>query len=87
MSKMVEGVTMPFEVVAFDKGVMINCEPGQGITVSGEEEKLKQEQEQNNQQTQDSQVEQNQNGTITLKPDTSAQQTPQENKPQTILVP
>jgi signal transduction histidine kinase len=42
MSKMVEGVTMPFEVVAFDKGVMINCEPGQGITVSGEEEKLKQ---------------------------------------------
>ena len=52
-----------------------------------EEEKLKQEQEQNNQQTQDSQVEQNQNGTITLKPNTSAQQTPQENKPQTILVP
>lgn len=52
-----------------------------------EEEKLKQEQEQNNQQTQDSQVEQNQNGTITLKPNTSAQQKPQENKPQTILVP
>ena len=52
-----------------------------------EEEKLKQEQEQNNQQTQDSQVEQNQNGTITLKPNISAQQTPQENKPQTILVP
>lgn len=52
-----------------------------------EEEKLKQEQEQNNQQTQDSQAEQNQNGTITLKPNTSAQQKPQENKPQTILVP
>ncbi len=52
-----------------------------------EEEKLKQEQEQNNQQIQDSQAEQNQNGTITLKPNTSAQQTPQENKPQTILVP
>ena len=52
-----------------------------------EEEKLKQEQEQNNQQTQDSQTEQNQNGTITLKPNISAQQTPQENKPQTILVP
>jgi hypothetical protein len=52
-----------------------------------EEEKLKQEQEQNNQQIQDSQAEQNQNGTITLKPNTSAQQKPQENKPQTILVP
>ena len=52
-----------------------------------EEEKLKQEQEQNNQQTQDSQAEQNQNGTITLKPNTSAQQKPQENKPQTILAP
>ena len=52
-----------------------------------EEEKLKQEKEQNNQQIQDSQAEQNQNGTITLKPNTSAQQKPQENKPQTILVP
>lgn len=41
-SKVVEGVTMPFECVAFEKGVLIECDPGENIFCTGSEESLKQ---------------------------------------------
>ncbi len=42
MSKLVEGVTMPFECIAFEKGVLIECLPGENITVNGLEDSIKQ---------------------------------------------
>jgi signal transduction histidine kinase len=42
MSKVVEGTAMPFEVIAFDKGISFTCNVEEKISVTGEEDKLKQ---------------------------------------------
>lgn len=42
MSKIVEGVTMPFECVAFEKGAILECDPGEDIFLTGSEESIKQ---------------------------------------------